>query len=270
MFFVMTSEIGNKQIYDGNWPGWVDMKIHGPASRWLRSLIRLQLDQIADLGLIRSILDVGCGEGTTTRCLAQWLPQAEVVGIDFSKSAIQCAQSQYRSPNLRFIHDENSRELEREYDIITAFEVIEHVEDWQKLVRRIAHSAQQFALFSFPTGRMRAFEKAIGHYRNFERGELESFMSECNFELRAGWYAGFPFYSPLYRDLFDLTSAASSSLVTGRYGLGRRLLSQAIYLLFRFLSTKRQLGDQFCGLFARRRTSAQPSASARALDVIET
>lgn len=247
----MSEAISNLEIFDRQWPAWVDMKVHGPASRWLRSLIRFQLGSIPNPECIRSILDVGCGEGTITRCLAEWLPETQVVGIDFSEAGILCAQSRYKRNNLRFIHDESSQELGRSYDLVTAFEVLEHVEEWETLLRRIAHSAQQFVLLSFPTGRMRSFEKAMGHYRNFKRGEVERFMSGCGFKPAAAWYAGFPFFSPLYRNLCDFIQPASASLVTGTYGIRRRLLSRVIYCFFRFLSTRRRGGDQFCGLFAR-------------------
>jgi SAM-dependent methyltransferase len=247
----MSGTISNQEIYDKNWPDWIDMKVHGPASRWLRSLIHFQLDKISDPEAIRSILDVGCGEGTITHYLAQWCPAAKTVGIDFSKVAIQSAQSRYRRANLQFIHDETSQELGRPYDLVTAFEVLEHLENWGNLLQRIARSAQKFVLLSFPTGRMRSFEEAMGHYRNFKRGEVEHFMSECGFETCAAWYAGFPFYSPLYRDLLNLTHPASSAVVAGPYGVQRKILSGAIFFLFRFLSTRHRLGDQFCGLFAR-------------------
>lgn len=247
----MSDAISNLEIYDKQWPAWVDMKVHGPASRWLRSLIRFQLGNIPHPERIRSILDVGCGEGTITRCLAEWLPGTQVVGIDFSEAGIQCAQSRYERTNLRFIHDASSQELDRPYDLVTAFEVLEHVEEWETLLRRIVRSAQQFVLLSFPTGRMRPFEKTMGHYRNFKRGEVERFMSGCGFKVYAAWYAGFPFFSPLYRDACDFIQPGSPSLVTGTYGIQRRLLSRVIYCFFRFLSTRRRWGDQFCGLFAR-------------------
>jgi hypothetical protein len=134
---------------------------------------------------------------------------------------------------------------------VTAFEVLEHVEDWESLLQRIANSAQQFILLSFPTGQMRPFEKEVGHYRNFKRGEVESFLCRCGFQTCAVWYAGFPFFSPFYRDLCNVTHSVSSSFVAGTYGICKRLISQVLYSLFRFFLTKRRFGDQFCGLFVR-------------------
>jgi SAM-dependent methyltransferase len=242
----------NRAIHDANWQSWLDMKVHGPASRWLRSLIRSQIERIPFPETIQSVLDVGCGEGTITNAMAGWLPHAQVVGIDFSKTGIQCAESRYQRSNLHFIHDETSQQLTQPYDLVSAFEVLEHVENWQEFLGRIAGAAQQFVLLSFPTGRMRHFERSFGHHRNFARNEVEKFMSDKGFAVRVVCYAGFPFFSPLYRDFCNLSCSASPSFVTGTYGMRKRVLSSAIYCLFRFFSTRRRFGDQFCGLFARK------------------
>jgi trans-aconitate methyltransferase len=241
----------NQTIYDQNWQLWLDMKVHGPASRWLRSLIHSQIKTISDANRIRSVLDVGCGEGTISYSLAKWLPHANVMGVDFSSTGIQCAESRYKRPNLQFIHDLSSRQLATQHDLVTCFEVLEHVEAWENLLQRIADSARQFVLLSFPTGRMRSYEKEVGHLRNFAAGEVEQFMARSGFERTRILYAGFPFYSPLYRELCNLTHAASNSFSTGTYGTQQKLASSILYPLFRYFSTRGRFGDQFCGLFHR-------------------
>ena len=243
--------IDNKAIYDANWQSWLDMKVHGPASRWLRSLIQLQIDRIQEQEQIQSTLDVGCGEGTITACLAQWLPHAKTLGVDFSETGIRCAESRYQRDNLRFLHDVSSDALATTHDLVTAFEVLEHVEDWKGLLQRMAASARRFVLLSFPTGRMRPFEVHVGHFRNFQRGEVESFMREQGFVPDRIFYAGFPFYSPVYRELCDLTDSASNRFSTGQYGWRQKLVASIFFALFRFASTKYRFGDQFCGLFRR-------------------
>ena len=51
---------------------------------------------------------------------------------------------------------------------------------------------------------MRAFEAAVGHVRNFRRGEVEAFMARAGFLERNIYHAGFPFFSPLYREFFGV------------------------------------------------------------------
>jgi hypothetical protein len=169
--------------------------------------------------------------------------------------------SRYKRPNLEFIHDEDSHQLQRRYDLVTAFEVLEHIDKWNDFLDRIANSARRFILLSFPTGNMRPFEKAMGHYRNFKPEEVEQLMLERDFRPISLLYAGFPFYSPLYRDFCNLTQPQISSFVTGTYGLTKRMVSILVYCSFRFCSTRRRFGDQFCGLFSRISENLEPSES---------
>ncbi|HEV2842417.1 MAG TPA: class I SAM-dependent methyltransferase [Chthoniobacterales bacterium] len=243
--------VDNRAIYDENWSRWLDMKRLGPASRWLRSLIHDQVCAIKKRGNIASILDVGCGEGTITWDLAKYFRDAQTTGIDFSSAGIDCARASYSLPRLRYLHDVTSQALDDRYDLVTAFEVLEHVEDWQDLLGRMAAAARQFVLVSFPLGRMRPFEVHVGHLRNFRRGEVEEFMRSKGFRPEQIFQAGFPFYSPLYREACNLTDSASNSFTTGEYGAPQKIVAGVLYSLFRFASTRRRLGDQFCGLFRR-------------------
>lgn len=241
----------NKAIYDEHWDDWFDQKVYGPASRWLRWLIRLNLKQLPSEAIHR-VLDVGCGQGTTTAMIAGLLLDADVLGIDFSETGIAAARRAYAARNLDFEVDPLSDRLGPDaFDLITCFEVLEHVEDWETLLQRICGASRRYVMLSFPTGRMRAFEPGVGHVRNFRRGQVELFMQRAGFDVRNIYHAGFPFYSPLYRDFFNLMAADSSRFAAGRYDWRQRAVSAILFGLFRFLSLNR-VGDQFCGLFERR------------------
>lgn len=242
----------NQEIYDTNWPQWLDMKRYGPSSRWLRALIGDHLDGTLRDAKIERVLDFGCGEGSTTAFLAHRLPNARVLGIDQSKSGIDCAVSNYPRPNLAFRHEPEPVVLHPgDFDLITCFEVLEHAEDWQALASQLAEATSRYLLVSFPTGRMRDFEVNVGHLRNFRPGEFEAFLERRGFRCVETFYAGFPFYSPIFRDLCNRTNSGSNALTTGRYSFWTRRLSDAIFVSFRWLSTRRRHGDQFCGLFER-------------------
>jgi SAM-dependent methyltransferase len=229
------------------------MKLLGPASRWLRHLIFDNLDRnVQDKHEIRTHLDVGCGEGVTTWCFARRYPHLEVTGTDFSHVGIQEAIRSFQEKNLRFEHDPNNSLLTTDrYDLISAFEVLEHVEDWQSLLKQMADACDKYLLLSFPTGRMRAFEVEVGHFRNFIPGEVERFLTNQGFVPVSVYYAGFPFYSPLYRELCNIVNPASASIGRGQYGKFQKGIALILYILFRFVSTKKHRGDQFVGLFKR-------------------
>lgn len=52
----------------------------------------------------KSILDVGCGGGFFTKKLAKLYPEAQIVGIDISKEAIDFAKRNCSFKNVQFLH----------------------------------------------------------------------------------------------------------------------------------------------------------------------
>lgn len=239
----------NLAIYDSGWESWIDMKRFGPASRWLRSLIADASRRMDPAP--RSIHDVGCGEGTNTLMLAQRFPQASVRGSDFSATGIAVARRHLAQANLAFIHDPDNRAADEAADLVCCFEVLEHVDDWRAFLARLANSSNRYLLLSFPTGRMRAFEVNVGHLRNFAKGEMEAELARIGFRPIHVSYAGFPFYSPLYREFCQLTNAGDAKFTRGSYGIAKKTIAAILYMLFRYGSTRRRYGDQFVGLFAR-------------------
>jgi SAM-dependent methyltransferase len=245
----MSSIPDNREIYDTSWDAWIGMKTFGPASRWLRALI---LDACKKLPPdLRTIHDIGCGEGTNTVLLAARFPNANVRGSDFSVAAIRAASRFAQPPRLEFTFDADNDALDTPAELATCFEVLEHVEQWQEFLARVARSAERYLLLSTPTGRMRPFEVHVGHLRNFQRGELEQHLQALGWHPLSIAYAGFPFYSPIYRDLCQLTNAGQTEFSRGDYGYLKRALCAAVYASFRYCSLQSRHGDQFVGLFTR-------------------
>lgn len=247
----MSDKVDNQRIYDEHWGEWTDMKRYGPASRWERTLLREVLSSIDMKDAVKSVLDVGCGEGTTTAFIAGLFPGAAVKGTDPSDTGIVNADKGYKLPNLEFVCDTDSSLLNDKYDLITCLEVLEHVDDWESLLGRIAGSSQKFIALSFPTGRMRSFEKNIGHFRNFRKGEVEAFLSAKGFRTGLIYHAGFPFYSPIYREICNLANSGINSMTRGEFKWHQRAMASVLFFMFNSLSSRRRLGDHFCGIFIR-------------------
>jgi hypothetical protein len=120
----------------------------------------------------------------------------------------------------------------RKYDMICSFDVLEHIDDWKELVLQFANSSTQYILLSVSTGRMRKHELKLGHVRNFKCGEIESFMeNETMFRPVKIYYAGFPFYSPIARDLTSLMNPFyETNLVRSKETILSKLISKAFFI----------------------------------------
>ena len=83
----------------------------------------------------RRVLDAGCGAGYGAAELAR--EAREVLAIDVSPEALDYARSRYQTANLRF---EGASCLEipapdASFELVVAFEIIEHLEDWRAFLR---------------------------------------------------------------------------------------------------------------------------------------
>jgi SAM-dependent methyltransferase len=210
--------------YDTGWDAWDDMKRHGPMSLHTRRLI---WNLVRDLEFA-SVLDVGCGQGSPLEQIAERRPGVELTGVDISAQAVHLAQRRLPNATLTVL-DLTERALDRQFDLVICSDVLEHIPDDRAALRNIRKMTRRWCLVSTLQGRMRAFETSVGHVRNYRRGEVRQIMEEEGFVVRRQLEWGFPFYSPIYRDILDRSPASAT---TGEYGLTRKVLSRLLYYLF--------------------------------------
>jgi 2-polyprenyl-3-methyl-5-hydroxy-6-metoxy-1,4-benzoquinol methylase len=77
----------------------------------------------------KRVLDAGCGSGYGAAELARIA--AEVTAIDAAPDALNYARERYQAANLHFQQGLCTALPDGPYDLITAFEVIEHLENWR-------------------------------------------------------------------------------------------------------------------------------------------
>lgn len=210
--------------YDAGWDGkWTDMRRYGPTGRHLRRIITRIIAGLP----VKTVLDVGCGEGSLIQALRADKP-AVYSGADFSDSALRVARQ--RTPDAEFFRlDLAEGALDRQFDLVLCTDVVEHIEDDRAAIANLARMTGKYLLVATMQGRMRAFETSVGHVRNYRHGELQAKIRETGLEIERVVEWGFPFYSPLYRDVLALVGGRGTE---GAYGPVRRLIAQGLYALF--------------------------------------
>ena len=82
----------------------------------------------------KRVLDLGCGTGYGSAELSR--QAATVTGLDVSADAVEFAREKFVAPGLEFVEGSATEVAlaDSSYDLIVAFEVIEHLKDWRKLL----------------------------------------------------------------------------------------------------------------------------------------
>lgn len=159
-------------------PGQVDVDL------WNEHLARYLF--ASRLARRRRVLDIGCGTGYGSFELAH--TAAAVTGLDLSPEAVALARSSYAAPNLQYLAASATciPFVDASFDLITCFEVIEHIHDWQLLLdeaRRLLAPGAQF-IVSTPNKSYYAESRAqIGanpfHVHEFEYDEFKAVLESA-------------------------------------------------------------------------------------------
>lgn len=149
---------------------------------WLRySVIEELLSRIAP----RSVLEVGVGQGSVGVLLAR---RYEYTGIDMDETALATARSRFQRCGLEpdaLLLGGLERVEGRQFDLVCAFEVLEHLEDdvaalveWRSSVA--PGGAVALSVPANPRRFGKADEKA-GHYRRYTRESLSNALTGAGF-----------------------------------------------------------------------------------------
>jgi SAM-dependent methyltransferase len=129
-----------------------------------------------------AVLDVGCGCGYGASYLAS-RGGGDVLGVDISPEAVGFAESRYGRPGLAFgVMDARSLALAGPFQVVTCFEVIEHVDDAPRVLAEISRVLAYRGVFlvSTPDKATYVAGGAGGtnpfHVREYTRGEFEELL----------------------------------------------------------------------------------------------
>jgi len=134
----------------------------------------------------RRFLEVGCGNGAVLRAVAQLRDWKRLVGSELHPSGLAFAQT--RLPGVEFVQmDARHIPASDAFDLVGAFDVIEHIADDQRVLDQIRGVLAPgggviIAVPQHPWLWSRADEIAY-HERRYCRGELERKLRQSGFEV---------------------------------------------------------------------------------------
>lgn len=125
----------------------------------------------------KRVLDAGCGTGYGAAELARFA--ASVTAVDFSQDAITFARENFHEPNLRFEIGDCLLLPDGPFDLILAFEVIEHLAEWRGFLREAKRTLAPGGLFLVSTPNKLYYTESRGasgdnpfHVHEFEYTEF--------------------------------------------------------------------------------------------------
>lgn len=127
------------------------------------------------LGRRKKVLDLGCGAGYGSAEMAA--TAAYVVGVDVSVEAIALARREYARSNVTYVcgSGEALPFHPGTFDLVVAFEMIEHLADWEALLRearRVLAPAGQFVV-STPNRLFYAESRRLSGPNPYHRHEFD-------------------------------------------------------------------------------------------------
>lgn len=150
----------------------------------MRSIYDRQIRKLSLSASPQHILDVGCGTGVWTEQLGRL---GRVVGIDYSPEALAFCQTRKLSPLLQASACDIPLRSNA-FTMVTAFGVIEHVEDDQKALsefyRVCCPGGFVFLLTSAYRFLWSYHDDFVHHKRRYLRSELSDRVREAGFEIR--------------------------------------------------------------------------------------
>ena len=246
-----TARERNEEHYRSFWEETPDFLRYNPGARHRR---RIVLRLLAGTPC-RSVLDVGCGDGTLLRCLREARPDVEAwAGADLSPEQVE--RNRRRMPDVAFHRLDLGREsLDLAFDVVLCSEVIEHIDEQPAAVRHLAAMVNPGGrlVLTCPTGAMYATERHFGHVHHPTASELAAYARDAGLSLVSITTWGWPTYSTL-KWATNVNSAWSlRNFASGRYSAAAKLVSSGIYLATYLNKANDSRGCQLFGVFEKPR-----------------
>lgn len=148
-----------------------------------RNRYSFALNFIKENGLTEKVLDAGCGIGYGSYMMAPYINHIDC--IDFSPSALEIYEQNYKMDNINFICDSVlTAKIDSSYDAVVCFEFIEHIEEAVEAIKRFSE-VSEYLIASVPNQTVHPFDPAqhLSHVRHYTLDEFTNLLSEGNYQI---------------------------------------------------------------------------------------
>jgi SAM-dependent methyltransferase len=134
----------------------------------------------------KDYLEIGCGTGFVLRGVHEAFPAAHVTGSEYFNEGLEFARD--RVPTATFIQlDATVMEQRAEYDLIGAFDVLEHIGPDEVVLKNLATALQLGGTLAVTVPQHRWLwsktDEYACHVRRYTRGELTRKVRAAGFEI---------------------------------------------------------------------------------------
>jgi len=127
----------------------------------------------------KRVLEAGCGEGYGAALMARHA--AQVVGVDYNAAALELARARHRLPNLEYRAVnllDLAKEQPGEFDVVTNFQVLEHLEDPSPFLSAAAVCVKPGGLLILTTpNRLASVSENPYHVHEYTAPELQALLA---------------------------------------------------------------------------------------------
>lgn len=119
--------------------------------RYLIDRFNLRLIEfIRACGDVRTIFDVGCGEGFSLSLIQKSGIRAKLSGVDASRKSLALGKKEFPHLDLAYGDIYNLQAKNNAYDVVLCTEVLEHLENPQKALGELKRVSRKYVIISVP------------------------------------------------------------------------------------------------------------------------
>jgi SAM-dependent methyltransferase len=159
-----------------------------------------------------NILDFGCGTGRNILTLGKY---GRVTGVDISQDSYNLCAKRGIDIKLLDIFKKDAEALKGKYDLITCFDVLEHLEDDGKTIRRLGEflASGGYILATVPAHQFlwSDHDAILHHKRRYNKKNLRDAFEKNKFEvILISYYNSFIFPMAILRRILNLKKTSTA------------------------------------------------------------